>query len=66
MCRSRLSGSWVAAGKQRDRDEDEGCNSKEEEARFSREEAVVAVVVEAPWGRRTLRMIYWIGTDFQG
>jgi hypothetical protein len=56
----------VAAGKQRDRDEDEGCNSKEEEARFSREEAVVAVVVEAPWGRRTLRMIYWIGTDFQG
>ena len=61
MCRSRLSGNWVTAGKQRDRDDDDGCNSKEEEARLGRGEATVVVVVEAPWGRRTLHMVYWGG-----
>lgn len=58
VCRSRLSGKWVTAGKQRDRDDDEGCNSREEEARLGRGEGMVAVVVEAAWGRRMLHMVY--------
>jgi hypothetical protein len=66
VCRSRLSGNWVTAGKELDRDTDEGCSSKEEEARLDRGDAMVAVVVEAPWGRRTQRMVYWVGIDFQG
>jgi len=56
----------VATGEQHDRDKDEGCNSKEEDIRLGRDEAVVVVVVEAPWGRRTLCMIYWIRTASKG